>query len=69
MHTNHRRKHKVRAKHHGKRRWPHHFIYSCADHRRESWQRRRARVRDLIRRFKFDEIPRCYRRDIYWKYW
>lgn len=70
MHTNHRRKNRIRPKHHGRRRsyaWC--MIYSTKPMQRESWQQRRAAVRVLMHAERFEELPSRYPKDIYWNYW
>ena len=69
MHINHRRKNKWRPKHHGRRSYAWHMIYSMKMMRRESWQQRRAQARHLMVHDRFDVLPQAYRKDIYWNYW
>lgn len=69
MHINHRRKNKWRPKHHGRRSYAWHMIYSMKPMRRESWQKRRAQALALMAHGRFDALPQAYRKDIYWNYW
>jgi len=67
MHTNHRRRNKFRAKHHGILDYM--FAHSLKWWRRQRAKDRRAEERELIAHERYDSLPRRYPRDIYWDYW
>ena len=69
MHTNHRRKNKFRAKHHGIRHGGFLAIYSMKPMRQEFWRRARAQAQDLMRHGRYDLLPQRYPDSIEWDYW
>lgn len=69
MHTNHRRRNKFRAKHHGLRRISALTVYSLAAYKILASRKVRARERDLMRHELYDALPDKVRRDILWHYW
>lgn len=68
MHTNHRRKNLVRAKHHnGLGHWMR--LVRLKPHRREQSHKRRVQERSFLAHARWEDLPRRYPKSIYWEIW
>jgi hypothetical protein len=67
VHRNYRRKNKYRAKHHGHLGWL--GVYSLKPMKVEDSRKRRARERDCLTHYRFDDLVTRIPRDILWHYW